>query len=167
MRTFLLRSDTEGQFTCRTTIEMSGLNAIEMSSLRPARRTYVYRVQRRRPDCYEPTGTRSLTRPAFGSGRTTHPSRGGAAVAAERPPGTAPAATSATRGRCRPGPRPARPALQPSQGCQAATEGSPDLPQGVPRLRPHLCRGETGRTGPGGVGRYPASLAAGRGPVAT
>src|SRR5262249_51345317 len=41
---------------CRTTIEMSGLNAIEMSSLRPARRIYVYRVQRRRPDCYEPTG---------------------------------------------------------------------------------------------------------------
>src|SRR5262249_16663024 len=37
---------------CRTTIEMSGLNAIEMSSPRPARRTYVYRVQRRRPDCH-------------------------------------------------------------------------------------------------------------------
>jgi transposase InsO family protein len=44
-------------YDCRTIIEMSGLNAIEMSSLRPARRTHVYRVQRRRPDRYEPTGT--------------------------------------------------------------------------------------------------------------
>ena len=42
---------------CRTTIEMSGLDAIEMSSLRRARGTYVYRVQRRRPDTHESTGT--------------------------------------------------------------------------------------------------------------
>src|SRR3954464_14749546 len=117
---------------------MSGLNAIEMSSLRPARRTNVYRVQRRRPDCYEPTGARSLARPAFGPGRTTHPSRGGAVVTPLRPPGAAPAATPATRGRCGPGPRPAGQVLQPPQGCQTATARPPDLPQGVPRLRPHL-----------------------------
>lgn len=38
-----------------------------MSSLRPARRIYVYRVQRRRPDSYETTPTPTFARPALGS----------------------------------------------------------------------------------------------------
>jgi hypothetical protein len=54
---------------------MSGLNAIEMSSLHPARRNHDYRVQRRRPDCEEPTGTRSFARAALGPGRETHAAR--------------------------------------------------------------------------------------------
>ena len=64
---------------CRITIEMSGLNAVEMSSLPQTRRTYVYRVQRRRPDSHEPRGTRSFARPARRAGRPTYPGGGCAA----------------------------------------------------------------------------------------
>ncbi len=117
---------------CRTTIEMSGLNAVEMSSLPQTRRTYVYRVQRRRPDSHEPRGTRSFARPARRAGRPTYPGGGCALVAAHSSPCPPIAAAPANRWRCRAHPWPAGPAFQLRQTGATPPPCAATLPQGLP-----------------------------------
>src|SRR5579872_7392542 len=132
---------------------MSGLNAIEMSSLLRPRRNHVYRRTYPRPDTHEPEGTRCPHHPARRSTRRTHSGRGRTAARQKHPADTAYLATTPDRRRCRPRPRitgqtfqpPVRPPTPPGRPCR--------LPTTLCRLRTYLRQREVG---PGRLACRPA-----------
>src|SRR6516164_9142840 len=115
--------DPKGSALCRKTIEMSGLNAIEMSSLPRPRRNHVYRRAYPRPDTPEPERTRCPQDHARRPQRPTHARRR------------------------RPHPPPAWTALQPSARPTTAAGRPGRLPPTLRRFWPYLRQREAGPRG--------------------
>src|SRR5271163_2658585 len=144
---------------------MSGLNAIEMSSLRVARRACVYR-RAFGPDSDESARAGPAQGHGPGVAGAADAGRGGAVGGPVSPPGPARAAQAGAVGRCGPGAWAAGQALEPAIGCQAAPQGADSLSTAVCRLRSDLCQREAGRARTDREPGHAAALAAGRGPVA-
>src|SRR5437868_5005707 len=92
---------------------MSGLNAIEMSSLPRARRAYVYRGIEPGSDHDEPEGTGPAQGHGPGMAGTADARRGGSADGLVGSAGPAAPAQAGGARRCRSGAWPARPAVEP------------------------------------------------------
>src|SRR4029077_3385754 len=128
---------------------MSGLNAIEMSSLTQSRRTYGYRRALPGPDCNESAGAGPPQGHGAGVAGAENAGRGssvGGPVGPADP--TDPAQARGTR-RCVAGTWPPRQALQPEVPVGVSPQGAVGLSAAVRWLRSDLRRGETAGTGPG------------------
>src|SRR5690242_3225355 len=145
---------------------MSGLNAIEMSSLHTARRPCVYRRAKPGPDCDEPEGAGPAQDHGPGVAGAKVSGGGGSAGGPIGPPDpTDPTQAGAGR-RCRPGAWPAGQAFEPAVQGTASPEGSGCLPAAVRRVRSYLCQREASRSRTGREPGHATPLAAARGSVA-
>src|ERR1700719_3538300 len=145
---------------------MSGLNAIEMSSLPRARRSHDCCTFFRRPDRDEPTRTGSPQGSAERAGRPALPSPS-RPPAAPHPPASSPAGAALPSGRRRrPRSRPAGPAFQSAVRPPVPPARPPHVPETLPRLRADPGQREAGGLGPDRLPRHPTPLAARGGPVA-
>src|SRR5271163_1077683 len=133
---------------------MSGLNAIEMSSLPRARRTCGYRRAERGPDRNGSEGAR----PAQGYGpsvaRTENPGGGGEAGRLVGSPGAADSAQAGEGRRWHPGAWLARQALEPGVRTRVSPEGADSLSEALLGLRSYVCQREVGRVGPDRQSRH-------------
>src|SRR5437867_9288687 len=101
---------------------MSGLNAIEMSSLTQSRRTHAYRRADSGPDCDEPKGTGPAQGHGPGVAGAEDAVRGSSAGGPVGPPDPTDSAEPEGAGRCRPGPWSAGQAFEPEVPSRVSSE---------------------------------------------
>src|SRR5258708_1664826 len=127
---------------------MSGLNAIEMSSLTASRRSHVYRVQPG-PDYDEPAGAGLAQGHGVGVAGTENPSRGSSVGGPVGPANPTYSAQAGSGWRYRAGAWPAREAVEPSLRSWVSAEGVGSVSTAVPWIRSHVCVREAGGIGAG------------------